>query len=107
MERDFEIRSHTFPCSYISVTVSVVLKLSYEIIKFQSPIQMLWSVIPNRLQWVILLIIVTGWSGLFFYVKWSGGLRMTLSRKQRHQFQEMREHVEKVVKTKKVILMSC
>jgi len=68
---------------------------------------MLWSVIPNRLQWVILLIIVTGWSGLFFYVKWSGGLRMTLSRKQRHQFQEMREHVEKVVKTKKVILMSC
>lgn len=77
----------------VSFTESLLLCLS--------PIQMLWSVIPNRLQWVILLIIVTGWSGLFFYVKWSMGLRMTLSRKQRHQFQEMREHVEKVVKEKK------
>jgi hypothetical protein len=55
---------------------------------------------------MVFLIIVVGWGGLFIFCKWYQGLRPTLSRKQKRQFLEMRGHVEKVVKAKKVILIS-
>lgn len=66
---------------------------------------MLWSIVPDRFQWTVLLIIVIGSGGLFFLTKWSLGLRLTLSRRQKRQYLEMKEHVEEVVNAKKVILI--
>ncbi|KDR18641.1 hypothetical protein L798_06622 [Zootermopsis nevadensis] len=68
---------------------------------YLSPVRMLWSIVPDRFQWTVLLIIVIGSGGLFFLTKWSLGLRLTLSRRQKRQYLEMKEHVEEVVNAKK------
>lgn len=71
------------------------------LVTYLSPVRTLWSIVPERLQWTVLLIIIIGWGVLFVLTKWSLGLQPTLSRKHKRQFQEMREHVERVVKAKK------
>lgn len=65
------------------------------------PVSRQWSILPDRFQWMVFLIIVIGWGALFIFCKWFLGLRPTLSWKQKRQFLEMKEHVEKVVKAKK------
>ncbi|PSN30346.1 hypothetical protein C0J52_24241 [Blattella germanica] len=70
-------------------------------IPYKSPVRTLWSIVPDRFQWIVLLLIIIGWGALFILTKWSLGLRQTLSRKQKRQFLEMRDHVENVVKIRK------
>ncbi|XP_046610832.1 EH domain-containing protein 3-like [Neodiprion virginianus] len=79
-------------------------EFTYILHKYLSPVRILWSIVPASQQWNIFLVVLALSAVLFLLTQSSLGLRTTLTRKQKHSYIEMLDHVCNVVVTKKTQL---
>lgn len=71
------------------------------ITKYMTPVRAMWSLVPEGKQWQALFTLLAGSVITFFMIRWSLGLKPTLTRKRRHQFIDMLTYIKDTVKSKK------